>query len=62
MKKTTQIIADNVDEEIKKYRALKNSAFNLSWEKCFLIHQEKEKVWKKVEFLKKLKKACIEKR
>ena len=39
MKKTTQIIADNVDEEVRKYRALKNSAFNLSWEKCFLIHQ-----------------------
>lgn len=62
MKTTAQVIADNVDEEVKKYRALRESAFNLSWEKCFVLKQEREKVWKKVEFFKKLKKACIEKK
>lgn len=56
---TIKIINENVDEEIKKYRALKQSAFNLSWKKSFILKQEKDKMWKKIEFYKNLKKACI---
>lgn len=57
-----QIIADTVDDEVKKYRALRNSTFNVSWEKGYIIHQKKRATWEKIEFLKKLKKACIDKK
>ena len=58
MTKTMKVIADNVDEEIKKYRALRDSAFTLPWNKTFALKREREKIWKKIEFFKKLKKAC----